>query len=594
MAEGLLGQWLHAYPAGHLRVLSLVGIEVHWAILQYVLGLSFLAFVARLIYLRTHNEHWERLTRTLVKGFILMFALGAATGTAAEFGLVLLWPNLTEAAGDFIYFPLYAEIFAFIMEVVFLYMMWYGWGKLSLKAHTAILFLGMAGAWYSAAMIVSVNAYMVAPTGIMPAYNTTTWHFMYAEGYPKFTLHVPLKLILELPNGSKVSIPTLKLLNIPLLEKAGMTVVGMNKAGNAVVVEMPVRIVQRLVFEMYRGYTVKDSILQFVVNKTYVQEHASLAPILLNTPVKSIVEPIVKQTVRDEGVYSVTFKSPVYWASIIHVYGAAVTTSAFTLMGAYAIRYLQYRNRRDEDYLEYVRKAFAFAAVTGLIVIAVQGLVLGHEMGRAIAIYNPEKLAAMEATTSQLKHTMTGPFRSLFEDKLMPLLAYGSMHAKLPSYDAIPKDYCYCKLSDKLHQMNPSIPSDAMRGLVDCRPPLIVHYLYYGKVYLAVLLGLYALAAVYYVWRGWPNFNLPGWISKPGYAMPILIQLVSFLGWATREIGRKPWTIYGVMTVDTAQTVNPPSTGEVTLVAVYLIGLLILLAYGVYRILWVPGNPEKA
>jgi len=468
---------------------------------------------------------------------------------------------------------------------------WYGWDKLPIKAHTVVIALGMLGAWYSAAMIVSVNSFMVAPTGIVSAYNTHTWSFMYAQGYPKYTLHVPLHLNVTLPNGSVVSVPTLKLLNVTALVKAGMTVVGPNKAGDAVVVQMPVRIVQRLIFEAYKGYTVKESILQFVVNKTFVQQHADLAPILLNTPVKSIVGQIVKKTVRDVGVYTVTFKSPVYRASIMHVYGAALTTSSFTLMGAYAIRYLQYR-RRGGEYLEYARKAFAFAAVTGLVIIAIQGLIFGHEMGRAIATYNPEKFAAMEATTQQLHHTMQGPLRGLFEDKLMPLLAYGTTKAKLPSYDAIPKGYCYCKLSDVLHNSNPAILSDAQRGLVDCRPPLLIHYLYYTKVYLAILLGLYALVAVYYVWRGWPAFDLPAWISKPGYAIPILVHFVSFLGWATREIGRKPWTIYGVMPVDIAHTFNPPSTTAVTLVAVYFMALLGILAYSVYRILWLPGTPK--
>ncbi|HID40617.1 MAG TPA: cytochrome ubiquinol oxidase subunit I, partial [Pyrodictium sp.] len=118
-----------SYPAAGDRLLSFIGIEVHWAILQYVVGLSFMAFLALLLYLRSRDESWMRLARTLAKGFIIVFAVGAATGTASEFGLVLLWPNLTEAAGRYIYFPLYMEIFAFLMEVVFIYMLWYGWKR---------------------------------------------------------------------------------------------------------------------------------------------------------------------------------------------------------------------------------------------------------------------------------------------------------------------------------------------------------------------------------------------------------------------------------------------------------------------------------
>ena len=589
MAVGLLDQWLHSYPAGGDRVLSMIGIEVHWAILQYVLGLPFLAFITRLIYHKTGNEHWERLTKTLAKGFILVFALGAATGTASEFGLVLLWPNLTEAAGDFIYFPLYAEIFAFLMEVVFLYMLWYGWDKLPLKVHTVVILLGFLGAWYSASMIVSVNSYMVAPTGIAPAYNAMTGAYLYDKGYPKLELHIPLNLTVMI-NGQEASVPTLQLLNVTALQAAGMEVKGVDQQNGVVVVLMPVRIVQRLVFEAYHGYTIKESILQFVVSKDFIQQHQDIVPALLNVPVKEVVGQIVKKTVEDVGVYTVTFKSPVYAASISHVIGAGLTTSAFTVMAAYLLRYLQYREGGDKDYLEYVKKALVFSVLTALIVIAVQGFVFGHEMGRAIAEYNPEKFAAMEATTNQIPN-MAGPLEGFMHNTLMPLLAYGTTKAKLPSYDAIPKDYCICQLSNLIHQKNPAIPTDTQRGLVDCRPPLIIHYLYYTKIGLATLLGIYALILAFYVWRTRPDLYVPGWLAKLAYLVVPVVHLVSFFGWAVREIGRKPWTIYGVMTPDVAHTVNPPSTAEISLVALYFIVLLGVLAYAVYRILWLPGKP---
>ena len=115
----IISQWL-SYPAPYDRILSMIGVEFHWAILQYVLGLSFMAFLAELIYLKTKEKKWLRVAKTLAKGFVIVFAVGAVTGTASEFGLVILWPNLTEAAGRYIYFPLYAEIFAFLLEIVFI------------------------------------------------------------------------------------------------------------------------------------------------------------------------------------------------------------------------------------------------------------------------------------------------------------------------------------------------------------------------------------------------------------------------------------------------------------------------------------------
>ena len=60
-----------------------------------------------------------------------------------------------------------------------------------------------------------------------------------------------------------------------------------------------------------------------------------------------------------------------------------------------------------------------------------------------------------------------------------------------------------------------------------------------------------------------------------------------------REVGRKPWTIYGVMTPDVAHTFNPAPTWAVALVALFFVAVLATLAYLVWRVLWVPGRPVK-
>ncbi len=554
----LLSQW-KSYPAFADRLLSLVGIEVHWAILQYVVGLSFLSFVAYLVYLKTKDEKWHKLSWTLFKGFVIVFAVGAATGTASEFGLVLLWPNLTQAAGKFVYFPLYAEVFAFLLEVVFIYMIYYGWKKFGPKAMAVLLFLGFLGPWYSAAMIVSVNSYMVAPTGIQPAYDPSTGQYLYDQGYPKLLLVVPNNLV--------------QALNVTKLQALGMEVVG--TTDDAVIVKMPVRIVQRLVYESWHGYKVKDSILALVANTSYVQQH----PEILNESVFNIVSAIVSRTVEYVGVTTVTFKSPVYAASILHVIGSALTVSSFTVMAAYALR-LARKDEYDEKYVEYIRAGFKYGAIAALVIITIQGFVFGHLMGHAIAHYNPEKFAAMEATTQNV--TAVTKFLPGSE-KLVALLAYNNPNAPLPSYDKIPNDYCACQAT----------LNEDMARIGSCRPPLIIHYLYYTKITLGILLGLYAAAIVYYltIKKRKPE-EVPQWLLKLAVLAVIVVQFVSFLGWATREIGRKPWTIYGVMTVDVAHTFNPASPALVYLIALFFIAVLAALAYAVWRVLWTPGKPE--
>ncbi len=560
MAAPTIAHW-GMYPAAADRLLSFIGIATHWSILQYVLGLPFLAFISYLIYLKTGHEKWRRISKTFVKGFIIVFAVGAATGTASEFGLVVLWPNLTEAAGRYIYFPLYAEVFAFMMEVIFIYMLWYGWDKLGKKALAIVMLFALIGPWFSAAMIVSVNSYMVAPTGIQPAYNPQTGQWLYSQHYPKLMLVVPMDYV--------------KVLNVTLLQSVGMTV-GKQVTVNgkpAVIVYMPVSIVQRLAYEAWHGYTVKNSILYIVLNPAYKNN-----PAVLNLPVMKVVDDILVTTIKYVGPIKVAFESPVYRASILHVLGSAITVSSFTAMAGFALRKLQIRRRKgnvDKDYVEYVDTALRFTAAVALVAIAVQGLVFGHMMGRDIAKYNPEKLAAMEG---QSQYIFSIP-RAFHLDKLMAWLAYGSTSAHLPNYDTIDNTYCACKLT--LNQ--------DMARIGSCKPPIFIHYVYYTKVGLAILVGLYALLFHLYIIR---KKEIPDWVLRLALPAAVIIMAVSWMGWVVREVGRKPWTIYGIMTPDVAHTFNPAPTGVVAIIAVFFIVLLSGLAYSVWKFLYLPGKKE--
>lgn len=534
----LIGQWL-SYPAAPDRILSIVGITIHWLVLQYVLGLPLLVFAALLAYRRRGDQKWERMARTMVKALGVVFAVGAATGTASEFGLVVVWPNLMEAAGRYIYFPLYLEIFAFLMEIVFVYLLVFGWSKLSVNARITVAFLAMLGAWFSAAMIMSVNSYMVAPTGIDPAYDPLTG-WKYDRGYPKVLLVVPSDVAAALDAGK--------------LTQLGVEVVG--EAGGGVAVKMPSKIVSRLAAEAWSGLKVRESVLAQVVKPEAL-------PAVGDTLVKELVDKILVSTVKVVGYTTVTFQSPVYAASILHALGAAITVTSFTVLGAYSLLLLKSRSAGSREYYLLGAKVGAVAA---LVSIALQGAIFGHEMGVSVALFNPEKLAAMEGTSKSI----TSLSRLLGVENLMPLLAYGSPEAKLPVYDAIPQDYCSLA----------GVPA-----VQDCRPPLLIHYLYYAKIGLSALLGLYALLAVLLLLKG----KLHSWVLWLGVASPVVAHLVSFLGWAVREMGRKPWTIYGVMTVDVAHTANPADPLAYAAVALLFTAVLAGLILAAWSVLYLPS-----
>jgi cytochrome d ubiquinol oxidase subunit I len=535
----LIGQWL-GYPAPLDRILSIIGIELHWLILQYVLGLPLFIILSLLLYARRRDEKWNEMARTMTKALGIIFAVGAASGTLSEFGLVLIWPNLLEAAGRYIFFPLYAEIFAFLIEITFIYFLVFGWKKIGVRGRLILAFLALTGAWLSGALIMSVNSYMVAPTGIQASYDPMSG-WKYDKGYPKVLLVVPKEIV--------------SVLDVNKLLSLGMEVLGERNEGVAVL--LPSKIVSKLASESWSNVRVGDSVLSLVIKEEAL---GSVKDLL----VKDIVDKILTNTVKSVGYTMVTFLSPVYAGSILHALGAAITVTGFTIFGGYSLLLLRSRSDKRKVYYASGMKLGIFL---GLIFIAVQGLVFGHIIGTEIASYNPEKLAAMEGTSKGIFSFS----RSLGIERIMSFIAYGSFEAKLPDYDSIPQDYC-----------------TLAGAALDCRPPLMLHYLYYFKTGLSVLLGLYALISAILVMRG----SLSPALLKINILTPIVAHIISFLGWAVREMGRKPWSIYGIMTVDVAHTANPGDPLSYGLIALIVISVALALILAVWKLLYVPSVRE--
>lgn len=534
----LLSQWLN-YPAAIDRMLSIIGIEIHWLILQYVLGLPLTITLALLLHARSKDEKWNRMAKTMTKALGIIFAVGAAAGTISEFGLVVIWPNLLEAAGRYIFFPLYAEIFAFLIEITFIYLLVFGWNKMGVKAKITLSLLALFGAWFSGALIMSVNSYMVAPTGIVAAYDPSSG-WKYEQGFPKVLLVVPNDVV--------------KVLDVEKLSSLGMEVVSSGE--NGVSVLLPSKIVSRLVSEAWSNVKLGESVLSLVVRSESLVDLEDLL-------VKDVVDIIMTNTVKSVGYTTVTFLSPVYLGSILHALGSAVTVTGFTILGAYSLLLVR---RKDEYYLAGLR----FGALLSLIAILAQGLVFGHILGVQIAENNPEKLAAMEGTSNSILSLG----RSLGIERLMSLIVYGSFDAKLPDYDSIRVDYCTL---------------DGVPAISDCRPPLLIHYLYYAKTGLSLLLGLYALIYVLLIYRGGAT-SLS--LLRINVLTPVVAQFVSFLGWAVREMGRKPWSIYGIMTVDVAHTVNPGDPLSYGLIALIMVCVVLVLILAVWKLLYGPSLRE--
>jgi cytochrome d ubiquinol oxidase subunit I len=461
---------------------------VHWWILQFSIGLITSAVFLEIKWRRSNDEVYLEMAKTISKVSVVIFAVGAVTGTLSEFGLILLWPNFLNLAGKYFFFPMYLEIFAFLAETVFIYMYFYTWDRVKPNFHLSIGVMAAVGAIMSGLLILSVNNLMNIPFGLNPS--------IYAD-------------------GEWVSGPTYDL------------VVG---------------------------------------GSTQTLTSAELRNVWL-TDIDSFND-IMLATVKSVGIFGVVFKQPGVLITFAHTILSAILTTTFTILGVYSWRYLKVEDEKKKDYY---RKGLKFFSLYSFIFISIQGI-FGHQSGVLVGKYNPEKLAAMEATTDSY-FSVTGdiPLIGGLIEKMIAFLAYGDFNAKLPNYDSIPPEW---------------------------QVPIIIHYLYYLKMSLAILMGLNAMIMTLYFYA--PSklrkLTLKGrqllpeephrFMLKANVFSPIIIQLIGTLGWMTKEIGRKPWTIYGIMTVDEAARPTELSLWIIIVVMLYICTLgfgLLTVVYLLFR-----------
>jgi cytochrome d ubiquinol oxidase subunit I len=141
----------------------------HYIFAALGVGLPVLLIIVEGLWLRTKDENYYRLARTWSRALLLLFAIGAVSGTTLSFELGLLWPEFMRHAGAVIGVPFSAEGFAFFIEAIFVGIYLYGWDRLSPRAHWLCSFpIALSGA-LSAAFVTAVNAWMNTPAGFSVA-----------------------------------------------------------------------------------------------------------------------------------------------------------------------------------------------------------------------------------------------------------------------------------------------------------------------------------------------------------------------------------------------------------------------------------------
>ncbi|WP_026907104.1 cytochrome ubiquinol oxidase subunit I [Paucisalibacillus globulus] len=241
---------------------------------------------------------------------------------------------------------------------------------------------------------------------------------------------------------------------------------------------------------------------------------------------------------------------------VSHVLATAYMTVAFMLAAIAAYKLIKGSNHA------YHKKALYMAMRIGLV-FAIATAIIGDFSGKFLAEYQPEKLAAAEW------HFET--------EEGAPLLLYGVLDENQEIKYEIRIPYA---LSILAHGDPFSEVVGLDQFLKEEQPPLVVHYFFD----LMVTIGMFMifLALIYWIGmkRAW-SFVQSTWYRW----LIVLGGPLSFLaiesGWWLAEVGRQPWILRGIMTVDQAAT----TSDYVGHMFILFAGLYIVLGVGTVVVL---------
>src|SRR5207253_9811544 len=144
-----------------------MGMSLAFHIIFAVIGMAMplLMAVSEGCYLWTKKPIFLELSKRWAAGTTILFAVGAVSGTVLSFELGLLWPKFMQYAGGIIGMPFSLEGFAFFTEAIPLGTYPYGWDRTPPLMHWISGIIVAGSGMLSGVFVVTVNAWMNAPTG---------------------------------------------------------------------------------------------------------------------------------------------------------------------------------------------------------------------------------------------------------------------------------------------------------------------------------------------------------------------------------------------------------------------------------------------
>ncbi len=288
----------------------------------------------------------------------------------------------------------------------------------------------------------------------------------------------------------------------------------------------------------------------------------------MHNPVGYVINPVTGNAQLIDIVAVLT--NPKGWLLFQHALAAGFATSAFFMLGISSWYILRKRE------LEVFKPSFVTGAVVGLIA-SFMLFMTGHEQGQEMRIYQPMKLAAIEALWETEQPAsfslitigdLTGKQEvwSIRIPYLTSFLACNNFDCEIRGVNDLQAEY------------------EALYGPNDYIPLMVVTYWSFRIMFALELIMFFASAfALLVILRNWSP-RLVKWLKWMPYTIPLPF-IAGVTGWVTTEMGRQPWIVQGLLT--TAQAISPNLT--IADVSTSLIGFSLIyssLAFIMFRLMY--------
>ncbi len=290
----------------------------------------------------------------------------------------------------------------------------------------------------------------------------------------------------------------------------------------------------------------------------------------MQTPAGFSIDPDTGQFLP-ENFWEIIF-NPSFPYRLMHTVTAAYLTTAFIVGGVAAFHLLR-RRRRGEAASEATRTMFSMAMWMAAIVAPVQ-IFLGDLHGINTLEHQPAKVMAMEG------HYESHPDGA-------PLYLFG-----IPNDETQTLDYAVGipRLSSLILKHDLNAPLAGLDTIPDDEQPPVGIVFWSFRVMVALGFAMLGIGA-WSLWARWRGrlFEAP-WLHRAALAMAPSGLIAVLAGWITTEVGRQPYTVYGMLrTSESAAPLDAAAVG--TSLVAFIVVYFAVFGAGTFYIMRLMSRP---